>query len=229
MTQANKAPPCGGKPALNRPWDARLAEAMVRPLLGTRIRPNHLTMLRLFVGLAGVVLIVRGTYLTTNLGMGLVVVASFLDHTDGALARLGGYASRFGHLLDLAVDALITVLLFVALGVVASSGGLGNLAIGLGLVAGVAVSAMFYMRMRIEEQEGKAGTRQPHWGGFELEDVLYVLPLVSLLGVIEAFVVVAAIGTSGFSLWVLRDYLRVFGPAARRDINRHTADAGPQQ
>ncbi|MDN5872947.1 MAG: CDP-alcohol phosphatidyltransferase family protein [Sinobacteraceae bacterium] len=233
MIKADESSPRASAQLARRPWDARLAQALVRPLLGTWVRPNHLTFLRLFVGLAGIVLIARGSYASTNVGMGLVVVANFLDHADGALARMGNHASRFGHLLDLVVDALITVLLFVAMGVAAMSSPLGKWAVVLGLVAGVAVSAIFYMRMQIEDQRGKVGTKQPQWGGFEIEDVLYLLPLVSLFEVIAGFVLVAAIGASIFVLWVLRDYLSAcgnsFAASSRPEADRHTVDAEPWQ
>lgn len=219
MTEANRLTH-GASAAVSskRPWDARFAAVLVHPLLGTWVRPNHLTLLRLAVGLAGIGLLASGGYLLTNAGMALVVVASFLDHADGALARMGGYASRFGHFFDLAVDALITTLLFVAIGAALTPGSLGGLAVSLGLLAGLSVSAIFYMRMQIEEHEGKAGTKQPQFVGFEIEDILYLLPLVSLFSVLEPFLVAAAVGAPLFALWVLRDYLRVFG--------RRAADAG---
>ena len=39
---------------------------------------------------------------------------NFHDHTDGELARIGGKTSRIGHLYDLASDAAVTILLFIA-------------------------------------------------------------------------------------------------------------------
>ena len=47
----------------------------------------------------------------------------------------------------------------------------------LGAVAGAAVALIFFLRMRIESFAGKAGTKQAFAGGFETEDVLYLLPL----------------------------------------------------
>ena len=47
----------------------------------------------------------------------------------------------------------------------------------LGVGAGAAVALIFYLRMRIEEMGGKAASRQASLGGFETEDVLYLLPL----------------------------------------------------
>ena len=44
-------------------------------------------------------------------------LVEFLDHTDDELARMSGKSRRIGHLYDLASDALMTILLFIAIGV----------------------------------------------------------------------------------------------------------------
>src|SRR5580704_13629100 len=94
-------------PAERRPWDARLARRLVTPLMHSWVTPNHLTTLRLLVGLAAAAAFIPGSYVWSN----------FLDHTDGELARMSGKTSRFGHLYDLASDAAVTILLFIAIGV----------------------------------------------------------------------------------------------------------------
>ena len=45
------------------------------------------------------------------------MLSNFVDHTDGELARISGKSSRIGHFYDLACDALVTVMLFVGMGV----------------------------------------------------------------------------------------------------------------
>lgn len=201
-----------------RPWDARLARKLVRPLVGTAVTPNHITALRLIVGICGVVFIALDGYRNTNIGMLLVALSNFIDHGDGELARLSGKTSVFGHYFDLGSDALITIGLFVCIGVSLSDNGLGSWSLPLGLLSGLSVSAIFYMRMQIEAKEGKLGIRQPSFGGFEIEDVLYLLPLVTAFDVLQPFLVAAAIGAPAFALWTLRDYLRlypIFGNAFR--------------
>jgi hypothetical protein len=84
----------------------------------------------------------------------------------------------------------------------------------LGGVAGVAIALIFFLRMRIEEMAGKAGTKQASVGGFETEDVLYLLPIVTLTSVVLPFVVVASIGAPLFAVWVVVDYWRVARRAA---------------
>ncbi|WP_233868544.1 CDP-alcohol phosphatidyltransferase family protein [Paraburkholderia adhaesiva] len=203
------------KPApLPRTWDARAARWLVTPLIRTRVTPNHLTTLRLLIGLGGAFYLARGDFLQVNIGAFLIVLSNFVDHTDGELARISGKTSRSGHFYDLAADAIVTILLFLGMGL---GLGAGPEAAGewlvppvvLGGIAGVAVAVIFFLRMRIEEMAGKAGTQQAFVGGFETEDVLYLLPLVTLTGVVSPFVLAASIGAPLFALWVVFDYWRV--------------------
>lgn len=201
-----------------RTWDARLARRLVTPLVNTWVTPNHLTTLRLLIGLAGALCLAHGEFAWVNAGALLIVLSNFVDHTDGELARIGGKSSRIGHFYDLACDALVTVMLFVGMGVGAGATRIGTLNVApgvLGAVAGVAIALIFFLRMRIEEMAGKAGTKQAFVGGFETEDVLYLLPIVTLTSVVMPFVVVASIGAPLFAAWVVVDYWRVARRAAR--------------
>ncbi|CAG9232578.1 CDP-diacylglycerol--glycerol-3-phosphate 3-phosphatidyltransferase [Paraburkholderia tropica] len=199
---------------LPRTWDARVARWLVTPLVPTRVTPNHLTTLRLLIGVAGAFYLARGDFLNVNIGAFLIVLSNFVDHTDGELARISGKTSRIGHFYDLAADALTTILLFFGmgygLGVQAASSANWHVPPAiLGGVAGIAVAVIFFLRMRIEEMAGKAGTQQAFVGGFETEDVLYLLPLVTLTGIVAPFVVAASIGAPLFAIYVVLDYVRV--------------------
>src|ERR1700685_42929 len=90
---------------VRRPWDARLARRFVAPLKDSWVTPNHLTTVRLGVGLAAAAAFLPGTYGWSNLAALLLVVSNFLDHTDGELARMSGKSSRIGNIYDLASDA----------------------------------------------------------------------------------------------------------------------------
>ncbi|MBN3845449.1 MULTISPECIES: CDP-alcohol phosphatidyltransferase family protein [Burkholderiaceae] len=213
----SKAPPPLNVPA-PRTWDARLARRLVTPLVDTWVTPNHLTTLRLLIGVAGALCLARGGFSSANAGALLIVLSNFVDHTDGELARIGGKSSRIGHFYDLACDALVTVMLFVGMGIGVGGTQIGGLKLApgvLGAVAGIAVALIFFLRMRIEEMAGKAGTKQASVGGFETEDVLYLLPIVTLTNVVTPFVVVASIGAPLFAVWVVIDYVRVSRRSAR--------------
>jgi phosphatidylglycerophosphate synthase len=198
--------------SVQRPWDARLARRLVAPLANSWVTPNHLTTLRLAVGLAAAAAFVPGTYGWTNLAALLLVCSNFLDHTDGELARMTGKTSRIGHLYDLASDALVTILLFAAIGVgVGNVNGSGMLVAPVvqGALAGIAVALTFYLRMRIEGLLGKSATRQAALGGFETEDVLYLLPLATLCNALAPLLLAASICAPVFAVGVAVDYRRV--------------------
>jgi phosphatidylglycerophosphate synthase len=197
-----------------RPWDARLGRRLVTPLKDSWVTPNHLTTVRLIVGLAGALAFTPGTWGWTNLAALLVIVSNFLDHTDGELARISGKTSRIGHLYDLASDALVTILLFCCIGIGVAASGTRTMPLGvpaavMGTVAGAAVALIFYLRMRIEELLGKAGTRQSSMAGFETEDILYLLPLVTLFSGLTPFLIAASVGAPLFALLVGVDFIRV--------------------
>jgi len=174
-----------------KPWDARLAAWLVRPLVRSSIHPNALTTLRLLVGVAGAVLFASGS--AFNLAALFIVFSNFLDHTDGELARMSGKTSHFGHNYDLISDALVTVGLFVGLGF-GLTAALGTRSIVFGVIAGLAVAGIFHLRNVIETRHGKTATRQATLAGFETEDVLYLIPLVTLSGQQATFLTAAAVG-----------------------------------
>lgn len=174
-----------------KPWDARAAALLVRPFIDTRLHPNALTTLRLLVGLTGAWLFAAGSQF--NLAALCIVLSNFLDHTDGEFARMTGKISVFGHRYDLFSDAVVTVGLFAGLGIGLRTA-LGDVAAVYGLIAGIAVAGIFQLRHVIETRHGKAAVRQASVAGFETEDVLYLIPLVTLSGQETAFLYAAAIG-----------------------------------
>jgi archaetidylinositol phosphate synthase len=165
----------------------------------------------LAVGLAASAAFLPGTYAWSNLGALLLILSNFLDHTDGELARMSGKGSRIGHIYDLAADAAVTIFLFIAIGigVDAQNRALPLSPPFLGLIAGCAIALIFLLRMRIEAMAGKDASRQASLGGFETEDVLYLLPLVTLSNGVMPFLTAAAICAPLFAVWVAIDYRRV--------------------
>ncbi len=190
--------------ASTKPYDARLAAWLVAPLIDSPITPNHLTFVRFVVGMAGAVMFGLGDHPVA--AAVLVILSNFLDHTDGELARMSGKTSRFGHYFDLASDALVTVGMFVGIGI-GLVGPLGERAAWMGAIAGLAVAGIFHLRNLIENRHGKIATRQPRFAGFEAEDVLYLVPLVTLVGALDTFLHAAAIGAPIAFLIVLAQYV----------------------
>src|SRR6201987_2678106 len=132
-----------------RAWDARLARRLVSSLKNTRVTPNHLTTVRLLIGLAGAACLAQGRFGWMNAGAFLIALSNFVDHTDGELGRISGKSRKIGHFYDLASDAVITLLLFVCMGVgVAAQGqALAASPTLLGTIAGISVALIFFLRM----------------------------------------------------------------------------------
>ena len=168
----------GAQPAAPKPrgaWDQRLARWMVRPLVHTRVTPNHITTVRLLLGLAACGLFATGTRPEILYAAGIFMLSNFVDHMDGELARLSGKSSRFGYHYDNYSDAFIHVLLFLCIGIGLQESWIGGWAPWLGLIAGVSVSALFLMFWRIERRAGARQARQPMFKGIHLEDAMYFI------------------------------------------------------
>ena len=186
-----------------------MARALVVPLSDSWVAPNHLTTLRLGVGLAAAAAFVPGTYAWSNVAALLLVLSNFLDHADGELARLSGKISRLGHFYDMASDAAVTILTFLGMGVGVAAVPRIDLDLPpalLGAISGSAIALIFFLRMRIEDMFGKAAIQQAYFAGFETEDILYLLPLVTVCNGVAPLLLAAAICAPLFAAWVAIDY-----------------------
>ncbi|MEH2256230.1 CDP-alcohol phosphatidyltransferase family protein [Nostoc sp.] len=186
-----------------KPWDAQLAYWLIKPLKDSWVNPNHLTTVRLVTGLAAAVAIAVGDAIWVNIGAGLFALSNFLDHTDGELARLSGKSSKWGHQYDLASDAIIHILLFVCIGYGLREGKFGWWTLLMGIVSGMSVACIFHLRNQMEQRLGKDASRQPNFAGFDIEDVLYLFPIVTLLNGLEPLLMAATIGAPTFAVWVI--------------------------
>ena len=190
----------------DKPWDARLAYKLVYPLRNSWLTPNHLTSARLLFGIFAAAGFSTGNYFWTNIGALCFVISNFLDHSDGELARLTGKTSNSGHYFDLASDAIVNIILFIGIGIGLMHSQLGFWALFMGMLSGLSVAAIFHMRNEIEKSLGKGDARQPNIGIIEAEDVLYLLPLVTLMGWLNPFLVLATAGAPAFALWTLKEF-----------------------
>ncbi|MBV9754651.1 MAG: CDP-alcohol phosphatidyltransferase family protein, partial [Hyphomicrobiales bacterium] len=98
-------------------WTHLLVRQLIRPLLGTPVKPNHLTTLRLVSGLAACACFSLGTPSGTRWGGAIWLISALLDRADGELARIGDMRSEGGHRYDYVSDVLVNTVFFVAIGV----------------------------------------------------------------------------------------------------------------
>ncbi len=189
------------------PYDQRIARILVRPLAGTPIAPNHITAISLLLALAAAALFALGDPAAANWGAGLFVLARFLDHFDGELARLTGRTSRLGYYFDYVTGGASYAALFAGIGVGLSGGALGGWALLLGAAGAASALIGLFLNLGLDRQLQLAGGEAvgyPGFAGFELEDGIYLIAPVTWLGWLEPFLVAAGIGAVIYCLWTVR-------------------------
>ena len=178
-------------------WTHLAARPLVRPLIGTWVRPNHITTLRLLTGLVACACFAAGTPAAMGWGGAVWLVSAFLDRADGELARLGNLSSPGGHLYDYYVDNLVNVLFFVAIGFGLRHGWLGAWAVPLGLLSGAALLLCNLFSERLEQRSPPETRAYGGRWGFDPDDALYLMGPLAWLGWLAPVLLGAAIGTTG--------------------------------
>ena len=186
------------------PYDQRIARTLVRPLAGTPITANHITAISLLLALAAAALFALGDPAAANWGAGLFVLARFLDHFDGELARLTGKTSRLGYYFDYVAGGASYVALFAGIGIGLSGGALGGWALLIGTAGAASALIGLFLNLGLDRQlqlaDGEA-VGYPGFAGFELEDGIYLIAPVTWLGWLEPFFVAAGIGAAIYCAW----------------------------
>lgn len=188
---------------MNDTWSHAAARVLVRPLIGTPVRPNHITTVRLLTGAASCLLLLDLTPADVLWSGVLWLVSAFLDRADGELARIGDMRSRGGHLYDYYTDVLLNSAFFVAAGVGLRHGWMGAWAPVAGAVAGGAMLVCCWLS---EVYEGLRGPGIRTWEGawgFQPDDALYLLAPFTWLGWLSPIVALAAVCTSVMALVIL--------------------------
>jgi phosphatidylglycerophosphate synthase len=175
-------------------WTHLIARVLVRPLVGTWVRPNHLTTLRVITGVVACVFFALGTRAGMVWGGTFWLISAFLDRADGELARIGNMMSRGGHMYDYYADTAINAAFFLAIGLGLRYSWLGNWSLLLGLLTGV---SMFLCSLFSEwlELRSPPGTRAyaGKWG-FDPDDALSLMGPLAWLGWLSAVLVGASVG-----------------------------------
>jgi len=181
-------------------WFHKVARVGVRPLCRTAIRPNHLTTVRLCAGIAAGALLAVGDPLAMRWGAGVFLFSMILDRADGELARMTGRMSAAGHKYDLYADSFSNVLAFVGLGIGLRGGEWGEIAMVMGLAAGLAVAAVLMMVVKLESLGGERAGEIGAIGGFDPDDALVILPIAIWLGYADTLLAAAAFGAPAFAI-----------------------------
>jgi len=177
-------------------WTHLLARPVMRPLIGTAVRPNHITTLRLLTGTAACMAFAWGNRAGMAWGGGLWLLSAFLDRADGELARLANMMSPQGHRYDYLADVSVNSLFFVAIGIGLRQSVLGKWSIPLGLLSGVSILLVSIFAERLESRS-PPGTKaiSGRWG-FDPDDALYLMGPLAWLGWLTPILIGASVGAT---------------------------------
>ncbi len=197
--------------AKSPPWDQRLARPVARLLAKTPATPNQVTTVSLLLGVSGGILLGFGET-AAYWGALLYILAQFVDHMDGELARMTGQTSEFGHYYDHIVGGIFEFALFCGIGIGLGAEALGGWATVLGFVAAIAVGVTVTVRIGIFRRYGRSAIDQPSWGGFEIEDIMYLVGPIAWIDGLDIFLLLASIGTPIFMVMTILEYVK--GPSS---------------
>ena len=179
----------------------KIVKIGVKPLIETPILPNHITTLRLITGVSAAFCFSLDESDYTTIGAVIFVLSVLLDRADGILARLTGKISSFGHKYDLTADTISNASVFIGIGVGLRNSQLGDLAIPLGLLAGLAITAVLFLVMKIEVRKGYRAAEIRISTGFDPDDAMLLVPVALLLNLDVELIIAAATGGSIFAIF----------------------------
>ena len=192
--------------------DAYLNRKLSRPLtrlfLRTSLTPNQITLLSCSIGLIGAACFWGGGYGWPILGGLLLQFSAVVDCIDGEVARVKFLESPFGAWLDITLDTVVHIAIFLGVGIAVWKQGGGTSAplFGGALAVGAALSFPFVTMAEKTEEQGK---QQGGWDntiirnmieGLTSRDYSIIILLCVLIQKLSWFLWGAAIGVQVF--WV---------------------------
>ncbi len=197
-----------------KPYDQRLGAHAARLLAKTPVTPNQVTTFSLLLALLAAVLFATGRAGAANWAAGFFVLARLVDHVDGELARLTGKASRFGYYFDYVAGGVSYAALFAGVGMGLGSE-LGIWAPVFGVAGALVAIAALFLNLDLDKLSGLGAGETgeavgyPRFGGFELEDGIYLIAPITWLGSLTPFFVAASASAVIYGLWTLSRVIRL--------------------
>ena len=194
---------------LSRP----VSRFLTRMLVNTPFTPNQITLISFFVGLISAFLFSQVGYANGVIAAMLLVISTWIDGVDGEIARLKFMETDIGKKLDIYCDNIIHFLVFTAIGcgIYLKTGQV--IFLYLGSLAGLGSLLSFFLLSPVLLEKRSPGKQLFHISEPELaekfanRDFIHFLLLVSLIDQLEVFIMIAAVGSNIFAVYLL--YSRV--------------------
>jgi len=200
---------------VDRFFNRKISRWFTRIFLAAGLSPNAITILATVVGLVSAAGFGVGTYSAGIIAALLFQLAAVIDCCDGEVARLTFTESPFGAWLDIAMDNVVHMAIFAGIAVgsylrlAGSEGAWVPLALGSAAVLGNGFSFWLVTRaQKIKAASGWKTSAQAAWSDFMLKNVAsrdfsVIVLLFSVIGKLDWFLWMAAIGSVLFSLLML--------------------------
>lgn len=184
---------------VNRP----LSRWFTRALAPAGVSPDAITVASALIGLTGAALLAPGRHDLAVAGALLFQLAAAVDCTDGEVARVTYRFSPIGAKLDLALDNVVHVAIFVAIALAARAtlGDAGALVTGTSAVVGALLSWAVVWRLTFHAHLVPAHQRLV--GRLANRDFSVLVLLFAALDRLDLLLVLTAIGTHVFWLVLL--------------------------
>ncbi len=200
-------------------FNRKVSHWFTRIFLAAGLSPNVITILATVVGLVAAAGFGVGTYSAGIIAALLFQLAAVIDCCDGEVARLTFTESPFGAWLDIAMDNVVHMAIFAGIAagsylrLAGTDGAWVPLALGSAAVLGNGLS--FWLVTRVQKIKSSSGWKTPvqaAWSDFMLKNVAsrdfsVIVLIFAVIGKLEWFLGLAAIGSVVFSLlmlWVIR-------------------------
>ena len=208
---------------VDRFFNRKVSRWFTRIFLAAGLSPNVITIIASLVGLSAATCFGVGTYSAGIMAALLFQLAAIIDCCDGEVARLTFTESPFGAWLDIAMDNVVHMAIFAGiaagsyLSMAGSDGAWIPLALGAAAVLGNGLSFWLVTRaQKIKSSNGWKTPAQAAWSDFMLKNVAsrdfsVIVLIFAVIGKLEWFLGLAAIGSVVFSLlmlWVIRPSAR---------------------
>ena len=191
-----------------------MARWCIRPLVHTRVMPNHVTTVRLLTGLAAAAAFGVGAYYWTVWAGVLFVISAILDRADGELARIANRITPGGHWYDLTCDTVVNVLVFIGIGVGLRER-IGFWGPVMGVVAGLSVGATFLVVFRLHAGGSHPSIAFSYPAGFDFDDTLFVIALFAWFNALLPLLIAAVVGAPSFLIFALWQSRKALTMAAK--------------
>jgi 1L-myo-inositol 1-phosphate cytidylyltransferase / CDP-L-myo-inositol myo-inositolphosphotransferase len=190
---------------LSRP----VSKIMTRFFLNTSVSPNQITLSSFAIGMGSAICFAGGTYSLNIFGGLLLLFSTWMDGTDGEIARLKFMESEFGGKLDIICDNIVHFFVFSSIGwgLAKTTGDETYLYLG-GLAAFSSLASFILLGAIILKKNIGATSTAPNSEPSMADklanrDFVNFIMLMALIDQFKVFIFIAAIGATIFTIYLI--------------------------